>query len=83
MGILDEEERHIEMMTSPDNWPMWPLLPLKKVADGWEVGLLAEIGGEVQPIVYLSNMFAGINDRTPKLSFESFREIFDAGWRVD
>ena len=78
-----ERERHVTMMQSPEDWPVWPCLPLKKIGGGWDVGLLLETNLEVKPKVYLSNMFAGVSPDTPTMEFPSFGALYDAGWRVD
>lgn len=33
------ERDHVKMISTPDDWPMWPTLPLKK-PNSWDVGII-------------------------------------------
>jgi len=83
MRSMTEE---VKMMKDPGSWPMWPVLPVVKHAAG-SCGILTADG---KPIIYLVNMLdlsSGVlKDMLvdkPKVEFESFEAIFNAGWEVD
>lgn len=74
----------IEMMRNPDNWPMWPFLPLKHRKEGFrKVGFLRNntLSGEhTDTTVYVGSIFAP-RDATP-VKYESLEQIAEE-WRVD
>lgn len=80
-----DREKELEMMQTPDNWPVWPYLPLKRrpIKTDEDIGLLMERGPTigVKPTVYLCNLFApSLEDF---VEYKSFEELVDDGWVVD
>src|SRR6266567_549596 len=87
-------QRSLALIVEPTRWPLWPLLPLRRVnSAGVELGLLYDARG-VQNLygysttVFLTNMFEmPDNDaeflKLPRHVYDSFEELLDAGWRVD
>lgn len=81
--MMPSREEELAMMTDSEQWPQWPLLPVK-IPGSWSdssFGLMAEIGGKISPVVYIANLFAPKFDNPIK--FNSFEELLDAGWVVD
>lgn len=81
------EADHLRMMQSPDEWPMWPKLPMRKGTHGNggpELGFLVEGYG---PAVYRGNVFTSVDafvlNRIEKEAFPTFGAMYAAGWRVD
>lgn len=84
---------NLEMMLSPNNWPCWPRLPMKRrVGEGVELGILYEavIAGKyawvpgasiTEEILKNDNRIIWIN-KDSKLESE-FKMILQAGWVVD
>lgn len=71
------------MMTTPDEWPRWPILPVKKSIS--EVGFLYGDQPALGPIVVYLGSFYGVTDLDvhPKEVFTTPKEACDAGWKVD
>lgn len=82
MGRLPngEEVTDTEMMQRPDDWPMWPYLPVKRGPN--ELGSIVDAMDGLKSVVYLGNMYAGINV-DHNITYETFEAITDDGWRVD
>ena len=85
---MDPAERaiEIEQIHAIDNWPNWPLLPMKKWEDGkLEVGLLLDGLLPVRPIIYKANLYAQPSEvlAAETIEFPSWEALLDAGWRVD
>lgn len=80
-------ERDIAMMKAPDNWPQWPILPLKRVrGSDLEVGVLvngAFEGPHTEATVYLSSMNRVITVETPTIKYDSFEALVADGWMID
>lgn len=83
----DQEE--LDMMQSPDRWPIPDLLPVKQrpKGGGWpETGLLYRQPGQAKPkpIVYRINVFnwAGV-EGVPTTEYQTFEELYADGWVVD
>jgi hypothetical protein len=79
---------HIKFMQSPDEWPAWPVLPVKKAVAMHNpiLGVMIEREGGVQPTVYLVNMYQLANkplNTIPSETYTDFEGVYDAGWRVD
>lgn len=73
----------LEMMQDPDEWPLWPQLPLKKRSD-WpqpRAGFLVAIP-ELKPIVFIGVVGTVKQDR-PRIEYSSFGELVEDGWLVD
>lgn len=77
----------LELMRKPNEWPQWPVLPVKRYPEGqtWpEVGIMVEGSGEVaNPKVWLTNMFTGIKPETKAEDYKNLDEVIAAGWVVD
>ena len=72
----------IEMLRCQDDWPSWPLLPLKRDADGGgrEFGTVTA----TTPLrVYAVGANVGIDGDTPRIDYESPDAIVADGWKVD
>lgn len=72
------KEEEVAFMRDPDEWPLWPVLPLKKT--GGPLGALVESNVGVEPVVRLGNIYTDSHDIE---SYESLEAVYDAGWRVD
>ena len=86
------KEAEIEFMVNSDNWPCFPVLPIVNREYPKENGLSGAgiLVADNGPIVYKLNMFtlqSGSLDwqlqEAEKVTFASFDELYDAGWRVD
>lgn len=72
-------ERERRLMQDPTTWPN-PYLPLARRHNRvQQIGLLMYLGGPVQPIVHVGNVFT---PETEYLEYRDFLELQDAGWRV-
>jgi hypothetical protein len=70
------------MMQDPDEWPLWPQLPLKRRGyPGERSGFLVAIP-ELKPIVYLGNVGTVVENRQFKV-YSGFGELVEDGWLVD
>jgi hypothetical protein len=87
-------QRSLALIVEPVRWPLWPLLPLRRViSSGVELGLLYDARGAqdlygYSATVFLTNMFEMPDDdaeflNLPRHVYDSFEELLDAGWRVD
>jgi hypothetical protein len=79
MAITKDVQDRIIM--DPNNWPGWPMLPVKKLG-GYGLGVVLETEGP-EILIVEGNMFAGIKGDAPRHTFQSLDEVWDAGWRVD
>jgi hypothetical protein len=80
-------EKDIKMMSTPDNWPRWPRLPVKRSDPKWqgqiEVGVMMAVEGHLTT-VFLTTLFSEIKlDTTKKIVYGSYEEIQEDGWIVD
>jgi hypothetical protein len=88
----DEFRKHKEMIESPDDWPRWPMLPMKRpnpdMTGQMQVGIITATEGKMTT-VYLTDMFSAhkLNDvpdeDRPKLVYQDTAAILDDGWVVD
>lgn len=70
----------LELMRAVDEWPRWPVLPVKRYRNGLpQFGVLAEVAGAVQPIVY-GHIPRGL---APGAEYDSLEALAADGWRVD
>ena len=86
-----EQERTLAMMSTPTDWPAWPVLPLKRSArfTPKDIGLLVAWQGHLTT-VYHANIFLlgqgsfeevfGPLDHT---EYTDYASIIDDGWMVD
>jgi hypothetical protein len=85
--VLEERAKQDrEMMSSPDHWPRWPVLPLKRVRDGQME--CAFLWADSRPRVYLSDVISFSNNRRSLSEVEhkdyaTLRELIEDGWTVD
>lgn len=73
-----------EIITDPDSWPCWPVLPLKRKNNSLEdknLGIL--LAGKLT--VYHVYMFDIPQDlsKEPKTKYNHVDELLADGWRVD
>ena len=74
----------LEMMSSPNDWPRWPQLPLKRWRDGeMDCGVIVEWASGVRPIIYLKNLFQNFAADTPTVEYPSLEALVADGWVVD
>lgn len=81
----------LKMMASPDKWPMWPMLPVRKsVKGGFPLcGLMLAVDNHLLT-VFEVNMFSvkNLGDviKDPKIkraTYNEYSEIVADGWYVD
>jgi hypothetical protein len=82
-----EPEHDLKMMATPDAWPAWPLLPLKRYAGGdLDCAFILEQPRHDAKVLYLGTMFE-VNevrsDPSRQKRYETFADIYADGWRVD
>ena len=85
---MSDGKRDLAFMNTPEEWPCWPVLPLKKTGASWgnPKGLGFMVGG-LGATVFVGFMFIG-PDWSPglhkdKITYDSFEAIIADGWRVD
>ena len=84
--INKQEEIGIMRNQNRQEWPCYPLLPLRRNRD--KEPHCAVIVASQGPVVFVANMFAladGTQDliECEKLEYASFQELVDDGWYVD
>lgn len=76
------ERNDLEMIRHPDNWPIWPVLPMKR-----NVGGQLEMGYFWNPSIYRDIMtfyIGNIYDQKHALEQNTSPEqVLQEGWRVD
>ena len=78
----------LEMMKSPEDWPMYPYLPVKRYRDGGlpDVGVMVKDGG---PRIHHTDALAVVTlpqhlvSLLPAHEYESFDALLADGWQVD
>lgn len=90
MEDIERMEQDAEMLRNPRNWPLWPLLPVKRAlgTPGGDTGVLAHLTNFEEPSTlwfYLGqNIFsfdpAGEREELTDIGIEAF---LDKGWKVD
>jgi hypothetical protein len=85
-GTPERRQQDKDMILNPDNWPMWPRLPLKRTPQGDRPNCGFVFNGSthddaVQPIVYLALIFSNVVDE--KLVYQDIDALLDDGWTVD
>lgn len=77
----------LQMMKSPDRWPLWPVLPLKRrygdpfAADG--LGFVWEGEKGVEPKVQIGMIFMAKAAKDAKIvTYDSLEHVAQV-WRVD
>ena len=74
----------VAFLKDPDNWPNWPVCPVKCYIDEELIcGLL--FAGTIT--VYKLNMFSGWTkeefEKAKKWKYETIEDMINDGWRVD
>ncbi|MEM2174360.1 MAG: hypothetical protein QXI58_01865 [Candidatus Micrarchaeia archaeon] len=81
-----------KIMKNPDEWPLWPFLPVKRIInDKYQFGILVDGDPDYENTVILAQMhhhIRSLNDYDklkyyPKLKYNSIDEILKDGWVVD
>lgn len=75
-------ERDIHFLLHPEEWPSWPMCPVKRRDASQRESQVGVVWADGQAVVILTNMFSFDAD-APKLTYESMQELVAAGWRVD
>lgn len=89
-----DPETEKALMQDPDDWPCWPMLPVKRYSTkegSWpETGLMiakSNVAGGVEPTVYMLNLFGEHTIKEfiecKKHKYESLDALVDDGWIVD
>ena len=76
---------HVGMIKSPNNWPRWPALPVKRMlTTEMQVGYLFGDPRPGKPImIYKGNIWA-ISVKDPVLmEYQTAEEMVADGWKVD
>jgi hypothetical protein len=86
IGTPKRREQDKEMILSPDRWPTWPKLPLKR--HGYEQNHGFAFNGSLKddntrPRVYLATIFHAIDDATLYIEYTDIDALLDDGWTVD
>ncbi len=78
---------HLRMMQSEDDWPAWPLLPLKheyrKDPDMPGMPATAFLASGCGALLFHGTIFFGCQGATSREQFDSFEAILADGWIVD
>lgn len=81
-----EKNLDLERIQDPDNWPYWPVLPMKNKG---AVGLLFDYGNvfrpDIRPEIRLCNLWSNpeVMRNAQVLKFDSLEALIAAGWVVD
>ena len=86
--MTDEEQRDIQMIKRPDEWPQWPFLPIKKYADGGGWPKMAIIQASDPCTIIEANLFnlpkaEGDFKALPRKTYQSVEDVVTDGWVVD
>lgn len=87
IGTPARRVQDLEMMKSPDRWPMWPKLPIKKPGswDDKSHGYLINTSlkdDKVEPKVYLATIFE-VHNSDKFQEYANLEALLDDGWTVD
>jgi hypothetical protein len=81
--VLVKVTKH--MLATPNDWPIWPVLPIKRYAnqgDSPEMGYV--LGDPVWPLkVYAGNIYEISTDDPIAGEYTDAEGFLDAGWVVD
>jgi hypothetical protein len=83
-GTPERREQDLAMMKSPNDWPIWPKLPLKRPGHD-EHGYLINTSVKddtVEPKVYMRFIFQE-HEPTAFREYESLEAVVSDGWTVD
>lgn len=84
-GEYYTEADDVLMMTTPDQWPQWPFLPLKRRGETKAGLLYGDPRDDGRIIVYIVNMFSPMLDlkAADQIEYVDAQAAVDDGWRVD
>lgn len=74
----------VEMMTDPDRWPQWPMLPVKKYVEGetWpHCAVHLDLAGPF--VIYEWKGFMRPDAEKVAATYDSAQAAVDDGWVVD
>lgn len=85
MAIKDSRTLHLDKMRESWSWTYGILPLINKTRTSDPLGLAGALLDNGKPCVYLVNIFNLPKDMetAKKEEFNSYEEIYDAGWRVD
>lgn len=82
--------KDIDMMKHEDEWPLWPLLPVKKYPQPGCAPIVGVLAAGQGPKVYLigildvkTGLLGDVLDGVPTKDFNSFEHLVAEGWMVD
>ena len=87
ISFIKELTKKMASKPSPNSWPVFPYLPMKRVEDGIEeLGLIWASGSQL--VIYNCNLFMLPRKfvdfrKLAKWKYESFEEMTCDGWIVD
>lgn len=76
-----DKVKELYMMQTPANWPICPVLPLKRNGGNWELGFLIEDNDGVKPLVFVGSALTG--EVKEQMLYNSWESLLTDGWRVD
>ena len=79
---MDRKKKDIKMMNTPDDWPAWPFLPLKRYIESHKSPECAILLAGHGPKVVKCNMWS-YDPKAETIEYTSFQELVDAGWIID
>ena len=93
MNAAAQFTRNLEMMRDRGNWPMWPVLPVKRPSTtGYgfpDCGLMVAWEGNLTTVFHASmfelksGAFKEVFGSLPHTRYTDYEAILDAGWVVD
>jgi hypothetical protein len=85
-GTALRRDQDKKMILSPDRWPIWPKLPLKRYGQEKDHGFVFNGSlddDNTKPIVYLATVFHAVDEDTETIEYEDIDGLLDDGWTVD
>jgi hypothetical protein len=88
----ERRQQDLKMMQSPDDWPRWPLLPIKKPIKGQFPDTAVLFADGTATVIWVNpftlserpgTTWAEKFDGAKKQAYVSFEAMIDDGWRVD
>ena len=84
----EETDRALKFVGDPDNWPMWPFLPLKRIRKGiLQAGFLFNGSlddNTVAPEVYIGTIYdKDMGPESRRYVYDSIEAVFEKGWKID
>jgi len=85
-NVVDQETRDAMFLKRPDDWPNWPLCPMKRHGKQTGPGDWPESAVAMETdtgfTLLLTNLF-DIKADAPRLEYGSAEAVVADGWRVD